>query len=319
MKKILVTGGAGFIGAHFIETLLKAQACSLLLCLDSLEYSGSMENMADFMGHPAFRFVRGDICDRARVEELLSSGVDTVVNFAAQTHVDRSILAPEPFLRSNVLGVSVLLDCAVKAWREADGSFREGVRFLQISTDEVYGAGEQKAHENSPLRPGNPYAASKAAADLLCLAYRNTYGLPVMISRCSNNYGARQHAEKFIPQSICCAMEDRPIPLYGDGRQRRNWIEVGDHCRALLGILKKGAAGEIYNICSDVEIENILLAQAILRRMGKPDSLIEHVPDRPGHDACYRMEDAKLRALLGAYATTPFEEGLRRAIEAAQQ
>jgi dTDP-glucose 4,6-dehydratase len=308
VKRILVSGGAGFIGSNFIRYVLREHRDWDVTNLDNLTYAGNLENLTDVENSNRYRFVRGDIADRELVDKLLGQGFDVVVNFAAESHVDRSILDPTPFIKTNVQGTQVLLE----------GARQHGVTlFLQISTDEVYGSlgAAGKFDENSPLSPNSPYAASKAAADCLCRAYHCTYNLPVIIARCSNNYGPFQFPEKLVPLVITNALEAKPIPIYGDGLNVRDWIHVADHCRALGLIIEHGKTGEIYNIGGNNERINLELVQRILDIMGKSRSLITFVADRPGHDRRYALDTSKIERELGWRPTTPFEQGLRNTIE----
>ena len=309
---ILVTGGAGFIGAHFILYMMKVHKDLRILCLDKLTYAADLSYLAPVMDSPRFRFVKGDICDRETVYRLFEEEhPDMVVNFAAESHVDRSIEDPALFLETNILGTGVLLD----------GCRTYGIqRFHQVSTDEVYGdlpldRPDLLFTEESPLDPHSPYSSSKASADLLTLACHRTYGIPVTISRCSNNYGPFQYPEKLIPLTIQRALTDQPIPLYGDGKNVRDWLYVEDHCKAIDRILQKGRNGEIYNIGGHCEISNIDLIRRILHILSKPDSLITPVKDRPGHDRRYGMDTKKIRSQLGWQRETEFEEGLERTVK----
>jgi len=304
MMRLLVTGGAGFIGSNFVQYMLERYPDYEMLDLDALTYAGSLENLKEAMDKPGHRFVQGRIEDGKLVDGLME-GIDVVINFAAESHVDRSIVEPQVFIKTNVLGTQVLLDAAL----------RHKVKlFCQISTDEVYGAVEldsaERFTEESPLRPNSPYAASKASADLLVRAYQRTYGLPVVISRCTNNYGPRQHPEKFIPTVILNALRDKPVPIYGDGLYVRDWIHVLDHCRAIDLILHKGRVGEVYNIGGDNEWANIELARRILQIAGKPENLLQYVPDRPGHDRRYALGSDKLKRELGWKPSISFDRGL---------
>jgi len=290
--KLLITGGAGFIGSNFVQYILEKYPEYEVVDLDALTYAGSLDNLKEVMDNPRHRFVRGRIEDGELVDRLMP-GIDVIINFAAESHVDRSIVEPQVFIKTNVMGTQVLLDAAL----------RHKVKlFYQISTDEVYGAlqldSKERFTEESQLRPNSPYSASKTAADLLAWAYYRTYGLPVVISRCSNNYGPRQHPEKFIPTVILNALQDKAIPIYGDGLYVRDWIHVLDHCRAIDLILHKGKAGEVYNVGADNELANIDLAKMILRILGKPESLLTSVKDRPGHDRRYAIESARIRQSL---------------------
>ncbi len=305
MSKVLVTGGAGFIGSNFIRLLRRERPGWRLVNLDKLTYAGNLENLAGVEEGPRYRFVRGDVADREAVDRLFAEeGFDAVVHFAAESHVDRSILDPSPFLDTNVKGTQVLLEAAR----------RHGVpRFLQVSTDEVYGSlgpDDPPFTEDSPLAPNSPYAASKAAADLLCRAYRETYGLPVMITRCGNNFGPYQFPEKLIPLFIANALEEKPLPLYGDGRNVRDWIHVEDHCAAILRVLEAGRPGEVYNVGAGNERTNLEITRAILALLGRPESLVRFVADRPGHDRRYALATGKLRTELGWTPRYTFDEAL---------
>jgi len=306
MMRILVTGGAGFIGSNYIRYVLGAATDDEIINLDALTYAGNLENLADLAAHPRYRFVRGDIAEGALVNELMS-GVSAVINFAAETHVDRSIDAPAAFLRTNVDGAAVLLDAARRAGVQ---------RFLQVSTDEVYGSlgPEGRFTEASPLRPSSPYAASKAAADLLALAFWTTYGTPVIVTRCSNNFGPYQFPEKVIPLFVTNALAEEPVPLYGDGLNVRDWIYVEDHCAALDMVLRHGRPGEVYNIGAGNERTNVQLTEFILHELGKPLSLIRYVTDRPGHDRRYALDASKLGAELGWRPAHAFDSALRATI-----
>ena len=306
--KILVTGGAGFIGSNFIIYMLEKYADYEIINLDALTYAGNLANLGETVNNPRYEFVQGRIEDGKLVDELMQ-GVDVVINFAAESHVDRSILDPQVFLTTNIIGTQVLLDAALK--------YKVGL-FYQISTDEVYGAltldSTEAFTEDSHLRPNSPYSASKTSADLLAGAYLRTYGLPVVISRCSNNYGPRQHPEKFIPTVILNAFNDKAVPIYGDGLYVRDWIHVIDHCRAIDIITHKGRPGEVYNVGADDEKANIELAKSILGILGKPDSLLTTVPDRPGHDRRYAIVSDKIRRELGWEPTIPFDRGLAETV-----
>jgi dTDP-glucose 4,6-dehydratase len=307
--KLLITGGAGFIGSNFVQYILEKYPQYEVVNLDALTYAGSPDNLKEVTGNPRYRFVQGRIEDGELADRLVP-GIDTVVNFAAESHVDRSILEPQVFIKTNVMGTQVLLDAAL----------RHKVKlFYQISTDEVYGAlrldSKERFTEESQLRPNSPYSASKTAADLLVWAYYRTYGLPVAISRCSNNYGPRQHPEKFIPTVILNAMHDKPVPIYGDGLYVRDWIHVLDHCRAIDVIMHKGKAGEIYNVGADNELANIDLAKKILKTLGKPESLLTSVKDRPGHDRRYAIDSARIRHSLGWAPGTDFDTQLNSTID----
>ena len=286
--KLVVTGGAGFIGSNFIRHVLRTHPDDEVVNLDKLTYAGNPANLADLDGDRRYTFVRGDICDAAQVREVLR-GVDAVVNFAAESHVDRSLTEADAFLRTDVFGVFTLLE-AVRELRVP--------RLLHVSTDEVYGnvpSGSSK--ETDPVRPSNPYSASKAGGDLLALAYWHTHRVPVLITRSSNNFGPYQYPEKVIPLFVTNALDDRPLPLYGDGRNVRDWLYVLDNCAAIDLVLRKGADGEVYNIGGGHEVENVVLTREILRLTGKPERLIQPVADRPGHDRRYSVDCSKVRQL----------------------
>ena len=308
---VLVTGGAGFIGANFIFYWLNAHPGDRVVCLDKLTYAGNLSTLAPALERPEFRFVKADICDREAVNRLFDEErPDAVVNFAAESHVDRSIEDPEVFLRTNVMGTAALLD----ACREF-----QTARFHQVSTDEVYGdlpldRPELRFTEETPLHASSPYSASKASADLLTLAYCRTYGLPATVSRCSNNYGPYQFPEKLIPLMIANALQDRPLPVYGTGRNVRDWLYVEDHCRAIDVILQKGRPGEVYNIGGNHEMANLELVKRICRELGKSESLITYVTDRKGHDLRYAIDAGKIRRELGWEPETGFDEGVRQTI-----
>jgi dTDP-glucose 4,6-dehydratase len=304
--RILVTGGAGFIGSNFARYVARAHPAWEIVVLDKLTYAGRRENLADLEGRPGFRFVKGDIADPHAVAEVLP-GCDYVVNFAAETHVDRSLYDAGGFIMTDVYGTFVLLEAARRA---------EGLKlFVQISTDEVYGSVESgSSTEADPLMPRNPYSASKAGADRLAYSYWATYGVPVVVTRASNNYGPYQFPEKVIPLFVTHALDGIPLPLYGDGMNVRDWLHVEDHCRALDLLLEKGAPGETYNVGGGNEVSNIDLTRRILALLGKPETLIRRVTDRPGHDRRYSLDCARLRG-LGWSAQVPFDGGLRATVE----
>lgn len=308
--KILVTGGAGFIGSNFIRCLFRMDVNSQVLNLDKLTYAGNLENLQDVENHPNYAFVRGDIADKLFVDELFKKhGFQAVVNFAAESHVDRSIMDASPFIRTNIKGTQVLLDAARKYGIE---------KYIQVSTDEVYGSlglADPPFTEENSLRPNSPYAASKAAADLLCRAYFRTYGLPVSTTRCSNNYGPYQFPEKFIPLCITNALEDKQIPVYGSGLNIRDWIHVEDHCRALFMVLQNGEPGEVYNIGAGQEKTNLTMVKTILNNMQKELSLITYVKDRPGHDLRYAINSTKITKLLKWQPAVDFNRGLNSLIQ----
>jgi dTDP-glucose 4,6-dehydratase len=305
--KILVTGGAGFIGSNFVRFILNQHSDWKVYNLDKLTYAGNLENLKDLEKSSSYQFIKGDITDRVQIDSILDLGPDIVVNFAAESHVDRSILDSSPFIDTNIKGTQVLLE----------GIRQKKVKkYIQVSTDEVYGSLEKgKANENSLLLPNSPYAASKTSADLLCRAYWKTYGLPVMITRCSNNYGPYQFPEKLIPLVITNALEGKDIPVYGDGLNVREWIHVDDHCRAIEQVILQGLPGEIYNVGSNVEKTNLDLVKFILKVIGKPENLIKYVTDRPGHDKRYALDSAKIECELGWKSKISFEEGMTGTIQ----
>ncbi|CAG5091994.1 dTDP-glucose 4,6-dehydratase [Thermobacillus xylanilyticus] len=305
--KLLVTGGAGFIGSNFILHMVRKYPRYRIINADALTYAGNLANLR-FVEHcPNYRFVRADIVNHAAMEPLFAEGLDAVVNFAAETHVDRSILQPDLFVRTNVLGTQTLLELAKK--------YKVG-KYVQISTDEVYGTLGDTGYfnEESPLRPNSPYSASKAGADLLVRAYHETYGLDVNITRCSNNYGPYQFPEKLIPLMIRNALADQLLPVYGDGLHVRDWLYVEDHCEAVDLVLHRGKAGEVYNIGGNNERRNIEVVKTILAELGKPESLIRFVKDRPGHDRRYAIDATKIRRDLGWKPQYDFETGIRKTI-----
>ena len=307
MRTVLVTGGCGFIASNFIRYFLAERPDVAVVNFDKLTYAGHPSNLEDVAGNPHYRFVQGDICDRSSVLGAKSGDVEAVFHFAAESHVDRSIQDSGPFVRTNVVGTQVLLDAA----RE-----RRLARFIQVSTDEVYGSlGASGAFtEETPLAPNSPYAASKAAADLLVLSYAHTFGLPALITRCSNNYGPHQFPEKLIPFFVTRLLRDEPVPVYGDGLNVRDWIHVRDHCAALVQVWEAGRPGEVYNVGGRCEKTNLELTQALLATLGKPASLICYVKDRPGHDRRYAIDCSKIERDLGWRPLVPFEEGLRQTV-----
>jgi dTDP-glucose 4,6-dehydratase len=306
--KVLVTGGAGFIGSAFVRLLI-GETSHRVVNLDKLTYAGNLENLRTVESSDRYRIVEGDICDWHLVESLLArEKPDAIVHFAAESHVDRSILSPEPVIRTNVFGTFTLLEAARRA----------GIgRFVHVSTDEVYGSLEppQQATEEYPLNTSSPYSASKAGSELLARSYFVTYQMPVMITRASNNYGPFQFPEKLIPLMISNALENRPLPVYGDGMQVRDWLYVDDHCRGVLAVLNQGRAGEIYNLGGNRSLPNIEVVRKILALTGRPEDLIQHVTDRPGHDRRYALSSQKLMSETGWRPETEFETGLRRTIE----
>jgi len=324
MKKVLVTGGAGFIGSNFVQFLLREkQELELLVNLDLLTYAGNLENLLPVQGDKRYVFVHGDIRDAKLVGELFEKyEFDTVVHFAAESHVDRSIVEPEIFLTTNIVGTQVLLDAAKRCWKlEPDNKYsreyKEGVVYLQVSTDEVYGALGKTGMftETTPIAPNSPYSASKASADLVVRAYNKTYGMPVNITRCSNNYGPYQFPEKLIPLMLNNAGQNKALPVYGDGMQIRDWLHVNDHCSAILTVLEKGVRGEVYNIGGNNEKANIEIVRLILSELNKPESLITYVQDRPGHDRRYAIDNTKITSQLGWAPAYTFERGMHETIE----
>lgn len=304
--RLFVTGGAGFIGSHFVRFALARDGETSVVNLDALTYAGNLENLADLEDEPRHRFVRGDIRDAALLEELLP-GVDAIVHFAAESHVDRSILDAGAFIRTNVEGTQTLLDAARR---------HRVARFLHISTDEVYGSlgATGRFTESSPLAPNSPYAASKAASDLLALAAFHTHRQPVVVTRCTNNYGPYQFPEKFIPLAIANALAGEVIPVYGKGDNVRNWIHVSDHCSGAWAALTRGREGVVYNLGSDDEVTNLDLLRRILAELGRDESLIRFVPDRPGHDFRYALDSSSARRELAWAPAVPLEAGLREAV-----
>lgn len=306
MKRYLVTGGAGFIGSNFVKYILGKYEDAHVVNLDKLTYAGNPENLTEVENDTRYTFVKGDIADEDAVSELMKDGVDYVVNFAAETHVDRSIGDPTDFIKTDVFGTYVLLENAKQYGIK---------RFIQISTDEVYGSiAEGYATEESPLMPSNPYSASKSGADRLAYSYFATYDLPVIITRASNNYGPNQYPEKLIPLFVTNAIEDIQLPLYGDGKNVRDWLYVRDHCEAVDFVIESGENGEVYNIAGGNEKMNIEITAFIIKYLGKPESIIKYVTDRPGHDRRYALSGEKLRK-LGWAAGGDFEEKMRETID----
>jgi dTDP-glucose 4,6-dehydratase len=308
MKTLLVTGGAGFIGANFIRRVLEARPDRRIVNLDALTYAGNLERLTDVEDDPRYAFERCDLADRAALKEVFARHpIDAVAHLAAESHVDRSILEPEIFIRSNVLGTQNLLD---------EARSRKVARFLQVSTDEVYGTlgATGLFSETTPLAPNSPYSASKAAADLLARAAIHTFGMPVVITRCSNNYGPWQFPEKLIPLMIANALDDKPLPVYGDGMQVRDWIHVDDHCDALLAALERGRPGEVYNVGGNCQLPNLQVVKTMLKILGKPETLIRFVEDRPGHDRRYAIDSGKIERELSFRPRRTFEEGLRETV-----
>lgn len=301
---ILVTGGAGFIGSNFIHYMLETHPDYTIVNFDKLTYAGNLENLKSIENSPRYHFVKGDICNKQDVVNAIDKfSIDTIVNFAAESHVDRSIIGAAVFIETNVLGTQVLLDAAKE---------NEIKKFLQVSTDEVYGSlgSDGKFTEETPLHPNSPYAASKASADLLALAYNHTFGMPVLITRCSNNYGPYQFPEKLIPLMIASALNDKPLPVYGNGLNIRDWLHVRDHCEAIDVVLHKGKISEVYNIGGNNEWKNIDIVKLLLNKLNKPESLITYVKDRLGHDLRYAIDASKIKRELGWEPRYTFEKGI---------
>lgn len=305
----LITGGCGFIGSNFVRYMLGRPGSSMIINFDKLTYAGNLENLDGIEEQANYKFVKGDICNRAEVEKAVTDHhVDVIINFAAESHVDRSITGPSIFIETNVAGTSVLLDVA----RQYNIK-----KFLQVSTDEVYGSlgATGKFSESTPLHPNSPYAASKASADLLVMAYHHTFNLPVLITRCSNNYGPYQFPEKLIPLMIANATDNKPLPVYGDGLNVRDWLYVADHCSAIDAVLQRGKIGEVYNIGGNNEMKNIDIVKLLLRKLGKPESLISFVKDRLGHDRRYAIDQTKIMSELGWKPEVTFEEGISKTVD----
>lgn len=308
MKTILITGGAGFIGSNFLRLILRERPQYQIINLDKLTYAGNLSSISDLADNPNYEFIQGDIADHDVVESIMETGVDAIINFAAESHVDRSIEAPEVFIRSNINGVHNLLEAARR---------HDCKKFLQCSTDEVYGdLGDTGFFtEETPIDPSSPYSSSKAAGDLLVQAWHRTFGLNTNITRCSNNYGPYQFPEKLIPLLCSKALADQPIPIYGDGSNIRDWIHVEDHNWAVLDVLEKGVSGRVYNIGANNELSNLELAKMLLRILGRPESLLTFVKDRPGHDWRYAIDSSRIQTELGWKPRYPLEKGLKQTIE----
>ena len=305
--KLFVTGGAGFIGSNFIRMVLRMGTAHSIVNFDKLTYAGNLANLASIAKEANYRFVKGDICDAEAVESAMT-GCDAVVHFAAESHVDRSIYEPAPVIQTNVTGTFILLQIAKKIAVQ---------RFVHVSTDEVYGdiAPAAFSDENFPLQPSSPYSASKASSDLLVRSYVRTYGFPAVVTRASNNYGPYQFPEKFLPLMITNLLEDKSLPIYGDGLQQRDWLHVEDHCRGIFAVLERGKIGEVYNIGGADIVDNLTMAQRLLQIMGKPESLLTSVKDRPGHDRRYALDCKKIEKDLGWKPQVPLDEGLRQTID----
>ena len=322
MKNILVTGGAGFIGSNFVHYMLQNHDYNIIN-IDALTYAGNLDNLRDVENNPRYTFIKADIRDRMALIGIFQSfKIDTVVNFAAESHVDRSITEPEIFLTTNVIGTQTLLDVAKQFWKvdptdKYSRAYKDGVKYLQVSTDEVYGALGKTGMftETTPLSPNSPYSASKASADMVVRAYHETFGMPVNITRCSNNYGPYQFPEKLIPLMINNCKNGKPLPVYGDGMQIRDWLHVSDHCSAIDTVLHKGVDGEVYNIGGNNEKANIEIVKLIIQTLGKSEDLIEYVKDRPGHDRRYAIDNTKITTRLGWAPAYTFEQGIAETIE----
>jgi len=323
MKTLLVTGGAGFIGSNFIRYMLDKYTNYRILNLDALTYAGNLENLKGIKEGKNYRFIKANISDRNAVKKIFEEeNIDYVVNFAAESHVDRSIDEPEIFIKTNVMGTQVLLDVVKKNWMIGEDEtgypiYREGVKYLQVSTDEVYGAlgKEGMFKETTPLAPNSPYSASKASADMLVRAYNETFKLPINITRCSNNYGPYQFPEKLIPLMIANCLNDKQLPVYGDGMQIRDWLHVKDHCAAIDAALHKGISGQVYNVGGNNEKANIEIVKLIISTLGKNEDLIKYVKDRLGHDRRYAIDNTKITTELGWRPAYTFEQGMKETIE----
>ncbi len=322
MKNVLVTGGAGFIGSNFVHHMLKNHDYNIIN-IDALTYAGNLDNLTDVENDPRYTFIKADIRDREALTGIFEKyDIDTVVNFAAESHVDRSITEPEIFLTTNVIGTQTLLDVAKRFWKvdpddKYSREYKDGVKYLQVSTDEVYGALGKTGmfEETTPLSPNSPYSASKASADMVVRAYHETFGMPVNITRCSNNYGPYQFPEKLIPLMINNCKAEKSLPVYGDGMQIRDWLHVSDHCSAIDTVLHKGKIGEVYNIGGNNEKANIEIVKLIIKTLGKSEDLIEYVKDRPGHDRRYAIDNTKITTQLGWAPAYTFEQGIAETIE----
>lgn len=322
MKNILVTGGAGFIGSNYIKKTLNDYSDLFIVNLDVLTYAGNLENLKELVDHKRYKFVKGDIRNRDLVNELFQHyKFDYVINFAAESHVDRSIEEPEVFLTTNIIGTQVLLDAAKKHWKlnpndKYTKDYKDDVKFLQVSTDEVYGAlgKEGLFTEQTDIKPNSPYSASKASADLLVRAYHKTFGFPMNITRCSNNYGPYQFPEKLIPLMINNCMNEKNLPVYGDGMQVRDWLHVNDHVDAINTVLFKGQKGEVYNIGGNNEWANINIVKLLIKALDKTEDLITYIKDRPGHDRRYAIDNTKITTELGWKPKYTFEEGIKETI-----
>jgi len=323
MKSVLITGGAGFIGSNFVKLMLNKHPNYKIINVDALTYAGNLENLKDICDNENYTFIKADIRDRENIENIFAMyDIDYIVNFAAESHVDRSIEEPEVFLATNIIGTQVLLDVAKKHWKINPNDkyckeYKPGVKFLQVSTDEVYGALGKTGMfvETMPLMPNSPYSASKASADMVVRAYNETFRMPVNITRCSNNYGPYQFPEKLIPLMINNCLKEKDLPVYGDGMQIRDWLHVSDHCSAIDTVLHKGVVGEVYNIGGNNEKANIEIVKLIINTLGKSENLIIYVKDRPGHDRRYAIDNTKITTQLGWSPSYTFEQGMKETIE----
>ena len=318
MKTYLVTGGAGFIGSNFVLYMLKKYQNIRIINLDKLTYAGNLENLKSIQDDPRHIFVHGDICDAELVSSLFEKyEINYVAHFAAESHVDRSIREPEVFAKTNVMGTVNLLNCARNAWENEDGTYKEGVKFLHVSTDEVYGSLGETGYfmETTPLDPHSPYSSSKAGSDLMVKAYHDTYKMPMNITRCSNNYGPFQFPEKLIPLLINNCLDHKDLPVYGDGMNIRDWLFVEDHAKAIDMVINNGRVGEVYNVGGHNEKQNIEIVKLICKELGKPESLITHVGDRKGHDMRYAIDPTKIHNELGWLPETKFEDGIKKTIK----
>lgn len=317
-RTMLVTGGAGFIGSNFVRLILNEHSNYKVINLDALTYAGNLRNLRDVKNHPRYKFIKGNVCDKNLVEEIFSDYKPSIViNFAAESHVDRSIDDPRAFLDTNIMGTYILLETAKRYWEPTTDSQQQTARFIQVSTDEVYGELGEEGYftEETPLAPNSPYSASKASADMLARSYFRTYGMPLIITRCSNNYGPYQFPEKLMPLMISNAMEDKELPVYGDGLNVRDWIYVEDHCRGILAAMTSGKVGEAYNFGSNNEKKNIEIVKLILDKLDKPENLIKYVKDRLGHDRRYAIDASKAVSKLNWKPLIDFEQGIKKTIQ----
>ena len=320
MRTYLVTGGAGFIGSNYIHYMFRKYDNEIrIINVDALTYAGNLENLKEVEGRENYTFIKADICDKEAISKIFAENeVDRVVHFAAESHVDRSIRDPEVFVQTNVLGTAVMLNCAKEAWELPDGGYKEDKRFLHVSTDEVYGSLEEDGgyfYETTPYAPHSPYSASKAGSDMLVKAYMDTYHFPANITNCSNNYGPYHFPEKLIPLMIANALADKPLPVYGEGLNVRDWLYVEDHCAAIDLILERGQVGQVYNIGGHNEMKNIDIVRRILAILGKPESLITYVTDRKGHDMRYAIDPSFIHRELGWLPETRFDEGIQKTVQ----